>query len=63
MKAADVEVDLLGLALEQDGVVRERDRDQHVRLDVLELLHDRRHVGGELVVALVVDQLDLLVSA
>ena len=55
---ADIEVEFLGLALEQDRVVRERDHQQHVRLHVLELLDDRRHVGEELVIALVIDELD-----
>src|SRR3954451_12894344 len=59
-QGADVEVELLGLALEQDRIVGEGDRDQHVRLHVLQPLDDRCHVGEELVVAFVVDQIDVL---
>jgi hypothetical protein len=57
---ADIEVEFLGLALEQDRVVGERDREQHVRLYVLEPLNDRRHIREKLVVAFVIDELDVL---
>ncbi len=58
----NIEVELLGLSLEQNGVVRKRDRDQNIGRDILQLLHDRGHIGGELIVALVVNELDTFLA-
>ena len=53
-----IEIELLRLAMQQNGIVYEGDDDEHVRLYVLELLHQGRHVGHELIITFIIDQLD-----